>query len=62
MTTLTGRRRFCLLKMTRVFEPPDHRAELELSHQLLVLNLEFDEARYDQVDVGLARELMPDTY
>ena len=42
-------------------EPTDHRAELELAHQVVVLHLEFDEAGHDQVDVGLAPDPSVDT-
>jgi len=34
-------------------QPPDHCAELELSHQMVVLHLELDETRYDEVYVSL---------
>ena len=41
----------------RTVEPSDHRAELEPSYQMAVRPLEFDEARDDQVNVGLAPHL-----
>ena len=38
-------------------EPSDHRAELELSHHVVVLHLEFNETRHHEIDVGLTPHL-----